>query len=193
MPVLPNFYLPTVQVSRRTTSWKKARKTQSTFEPQLKFNAECTAYTDALWDKIRPTKPSGEFLALPSDWPLCGSEFNPPTFMHYQRRQVASECNPEWAYIKTCRVLHQVFFPWIARCPNCHSQNVQMNGWTATGHREVHGLSSEECVIGVQFRCLECAARRDAGVSGGTEEKYCFSTTNPEFWDKVALWDIPRK
>ncbi|KAI1797609.1 hypothetical protein LXA43DRAFT_840902, partial [Ganoderma leucocontextum] len=159
---------------------------------QLKWNAECTAYTDALWEKVRPSKPGDEWRALPSDWLFCGPEFDPPTFTHYQRRQVASQCNPEWSYIKRLKIIHQVFFPFIARCPNCRSRNVQPNGWTATGHREVHGLHSEECVIGVQFRCIDCAAKREEGEWRDSDEKYCFSTTNPEFWQKVSLWDIPR-
>ncbi|PIL30720.1 hypothetical protein GSI_06888 [Ganoderma sinense ZZ0214-1] len=170
-------------VKKRVSGWKNARKTQSTFEPQLKFNAECIAYTDATWDRIRPTTTGGEFLALPPDWLFAGPEFYPPTFLQYQRRHVASDCNPEWAYVKVCRLLHPLFFPWIGRCPICHSRDVDMTGWTATGHREVHGLSSEECVIGVQFRC---------GVCRTGDEKYCFSTTNPEFWAGIALSDIPR-
>lgn len=92
-------------------------------------------------------------------------------------------------------IIHQAWFPFIMRCPNCRSRNVQPNGWTATGHREVHGLCHEECVLGVQFRCVDCAARRAEG--GGSEdtadEKYCFSTTNPEFWQKISLWEIPRQ
>ncbi|PIL30719.1 hypothetical protein GSI_06887 [Ganoderma sinense ZZ0214-1] len=179
-------------VKKRVSGWKVARKTQSTFEPQLKFNAECMAYTDATWDRIKPTKAGGEFFALPLDWPFAGPEFHPPGFLQYQRRHVASDCNPEWVYIKVCRILHPLFFPWIARCPNCHSRDVDMTGWTGTGHREVHGLASEECVIGVQFRCEGCAKARGTGTSGGSDEKYCFSTTNPEFWAKVALSDIPR-
>lgn len=110
--------------------------------------------------------------------------------MHYQRRQVASDCNPEWAYIKVCRIIHPVFFPWILHCPNCHSRDIELSGWTGTGHREVHGLSSEECVIGVQLRCSDCGKRREAGES---EERYCFSTTSSAFWEKVSLWDIPRE
>ncbi|KAI1781613.1 hypothetical protein LXA43DRAFT_908282, partial [Ganoderma leucocontextum] len=161
--------------------------------PQLKYNAECTAYTDALWEKIRPLTPGGECRALPLEWPFHGAKFSPPTFSHYQRRQVASECNPEWSYIKSVMILHQAFFPFIARCPNCRSRNVQPNGWTATGHREVHGLREEECVLGVQVRCVDCAAKREGGGSGESDEKYCFSTTNPEFWQAISLWDIPRE
>ncbi len=84
-----------VQVIRRSTGWKKARKTQSSFEPQLRYNTECTAYADALWDKIRPSKPGEEYRVLPLDWPYHGPKFPSPTFTHYLRRQVASECNPE--------------------------------------------------------------------------------------------------
>ncbi|KAI1781856.1 hypothetical protein LXA43DRAFT_977872 [Ganoderma leucocontextum] len=91
-------------------------------------------------------------------------------------------------------IIHQAWFPFIARCPNCRSRNVQPNGWTATGHREVHGLRRKECVLGVQFRCVDCAAKRaEGGGSEEADEKYCFSTTNAEFWQKMSLWEIPRE
>lgn len=151
-------------------------------------------YTNTLWEKVQPASPGGEWLALPTDWLLCGPCFPPPTFSHYQLRQVASDCDPEWAYIKTVMVIHQVFFPFIARCLNCHSRNVRPNGWTSTGHREVHGLSAEECMIGVQFQCVDCAAGREGGGSGDSDEKrYCFLTTSLEFWEKMSLWEIPRE
>ncbi|PIL26811.1 hypothetical protein GSI_11072 [Ganoderma sinense ZZ0214-1] len=172
------------------TSWKKSRKSQSTFEPQLKFNSQCTAYTEALWDRVQPTSSGGEWAALPADWPAYGPRFYPPTFGQYQLRQVASDCDPEWAYIKVLMVIHQVYFPFVMRCPNCHSRNTKPNGWTSTGHREVHGLSAEECVIGVQFRCKDCEARRRSG--GDLDATYCYSTTSPEFWQKMSLWEIPR-
>lgn len=169
------------------------RKMQSTFELQLQYNAECTAYTDALWEKIWLLTPGGDFHALPPEWPYHGPKFSPPMFTHYQRRQVASECNPEWSYIKVVMILHQAFFPFIMCCPNCCGRNVQSNGWMATGHQEVHGLREEECVLSIQFRCLDCAAarRREGGGAGKSDEKYCFSMTNLDFWQGISLWDIP--
>ena len=174
-------------------SWKKARKTQSTYEPQLRYNAECMAYTDTLWEKVRPLSPGEEYHTLSPDWPFHGPRFPAPTFTHYQWRQVASECNPKWSYIKTVIILHQVFFPFLMCCPNCCGCDVQPNGWTATGHREVHGLQDEECVLGVQFQCVDCFVKRGNGGPGESDEKYCFSMTNPEFWQGISLWDIPRE
>ncbi|KAI1784491.1 hypothetical protein LXA43DRAFT_901515, partial [Ganoderma leucocontextum] len=160
--------------------------------PQLRFNGECTAYMDTTAERIRPLKGSTEWRALPLGWPLFGPDFYPPTFAHYQRHNAVSECNPEWAYIKRVKTLHPVHYPFLSRCPNCLSRNVQPNGWNTTGHREVHGLHVEEVVIGVQLRCLDCAEKHKEGQLGD-DEKYCFSTTNAEFWEKMALWEIPRE
>ena len=158
---------------------------------------------DALAEKIKPSGGNDEWRALPPDWPLYGPDFYPPTFVHYLRRQAVSACDPEWAYIKKVQILHPVFYPFLARCPSCRSKDVHPNGWTSTGHREVHGVSSEEVVIGVQLRCNNCnpARTRSAGedvedVLGGRtldNSKFCFVTTNTEFWDKLAVWEIPRE
>ena len=58
-------------------------------------------------------------------------------------------------------------------------------------------------MIGVQLRCNNCnpARTRSAGedvedVLGGRtldNSKFCFVTTNAEFWDKLAVWEIPRE
>ncbi|KAI1789748.1 hypothetical protein LXA43DRAFT_865817, partial [Ganoderma leucocontextum] len=104
-------------VETHTTSWKKARRTQSQFVPQISFVGECTAYTDTLHDRIKPAKGTSEWCALPPNWPLYGPLFEPPTFTHYHRRKGVSECNPEWSYIKSVRILHHVFYPFLARCP----------------------------------------------------------------------------
>ena len=102
-----------------------------------------------------------------------------------------SACDPEWAYSKKVQILHPVFYPFLARCPSCRSKNVNTNGWTSTRHHEVHEVSSEEVVIGVQLRCNNCnpARTRLAGkdvedVLGGrnlNNTKFCFVTTNTEF------------
>ena len=158
---------------------------------------------DALVEKIKPLNGVDDWRALPPEWPLYGPDFYPPTFAHYLRRQAVSACDPEWAYIKKVQILHPVFYPFLARCPSCRSKDVHPNGWTSTGHREVHGVSSEEVVIGVQLRCNNCnsARTRSAGedvedVLGGRtldNSKFCFVTTNTEFWDKLAVWEIPRE
>ena len=64
---------------------------------------------------------------------------------------------------------------------------MQLNGWTVTGHWEVHGLWEEECVLGVQFRCVDCLAKQENSGLGESDEKDCFSMTNPEFWQGMSL------
>ena len=146
-----------------------------------------------MWEKIRLSKDGEEYRALPLDWPYHGPKFPAPSFIHYLRRQVASECDPEWSYIKDLTLVHPAWFPFIMRCPGCKSPNVKLSGWTATGHREVHGLRREECVLRVQLRCGDCEKKRAEGGSDGADDQYCFSTMNPDFWQRMSLWEIPRE
>ena len=151
------------------------------------------AYTNALWEKVCPLNPGEVYCTLPPDWPFHSPRFPTPTFTHYQWCQVALECNPEWSYIKTTIILHWVFFLFIMHCPNCHGHNVQPNRWMVTGHREVYGLQEEECILGVQFWCVDCLVKWENSGLGESDEKYCFLTTNPEFWQGMSLWEIPRE
>jgi hypothetical protein len=72
---------------------------------------------------------------------------------------------------------------------------VRWDGWTTTGHRDVHGMKEEETVLGYQLICRQCEIRYSHAKDniGGENRSYCFATTNPTFWQKWEHWKIPRK
>ena len=56
----------------------------------------------------------------------------------------------------------------------------------------------------MQLRCNDCAPKKNQRGKGKEEEdvvgggdsggsKYCWVTTNAEFWEKLSLWEIPRE
>ena len=54
----------------------------------------------------------------------------------------------------------------------------------------------------MQLRCNNCAPEKnqrgkgkEGNVVGGDSgaSKYCWVTTNTEFWEKLSLWEIPRE
>ncbi|OJT04576.1 hypothetical protein TRAPUB_4846 [Trametes pubescens] len=114
------------------------------------------------------------------------------------RRLVTPEITPDCTYLKPLNVVHPFFYPELSRCPQCDFDKVQWNGWTPTGHREVHGVSYEETAIGVQLRCGECQERHENAVKEGSylkeagkEPKYCWATTNTLYWERKEHWELP--
>jgi hypothetical protein len=149
---------------------------------------------------------------LDSKVPILGPHFVPPTYLHAQKRsQSQPAVNPEILYLKPLRVIHPFYHPELARCPRCNcTDNIQWDGWTGTGPRDVHGLMLDEAAIGTQLRCEHC--KNDPTSKKGLESEpdshsesddghnhkanikgHCFATTNPGFWRGWSHWSIPGK
>lgn len=92
-------------------------------------------------------------------------------------------------YMKPLNVVHQFFYPELAKCPRCLSTDVTWDGWTGQGSRDVHGINQEETAIGYQLRCKICKESKDKSASS----THCVATTNPEFWENWEHWQVPRE
>lgn len=174
---------------------------------QYEWEAEVVEYINYITDKTRTR--STKALARPcldSKVPILGPRFLPPSYLHARKRnQSEPAINPETLYLKALCAIHPFYYPELAKCPRCNgSDNVQWDGWTGTGPRDVHGLMVDEAAIGMQLRCENCkndATRKehehehrdsDNGCSIKTNLKgYCFATTNPDFWGSWPHWSIP--
>ena len=117
------------------------------------------------------------------------------SFLHRQKQNITAEILSEYAYLKPLNIVHPFYYPDILnRCPRCGStgRKIEWNGWTSTGHREVHGISQEETAIGVQLRCSQCE-KQVRKVALWDSISYCFVMTSHLFWDNVEHWDMPSK
>jgi hypothetical protein len=65
------------------------------------------------------------------------------------------------------------------------------DGWTTSGHRELHGVQEEETVIGYQLICKPCEAQFSRTKGSSDKGSFCFATTNPIFWKNWEHWAIP--
>jgi len=164
------------------------RKTQSKGERQLRWEAEVVEYVNTIY---RMTKVHGNARAntapanLRSDIPIIGPVFEPPGYLHLQKRNNSPSIEPGSTYLLAITIVHPFFYPGLGSCPGCGSNNTNWDGWTPTGPREVHGVCREERALGYQLRCKDCK-----GVNG---KDYCFATTSAEFWKNHEHWELPRK
>lgn len=124
--------------------------------------------------------------------PLLGPRFLPPSWLHLRRREPVPNILPSVAYLKPLHIVHPLYYHWLKTCPQCDSESVSWQGWTATGPREVHGIRREETTLGYQLECKDCEARF-GGRNAEEEGKYCFATTNAKFWERKEHWEIPRE
>ena len=122
-----------------------------------------------------------------------GPRFLPPTYTQIRKRNVTPVYQPTTAYLKPLNIIHPVYFDNISQCPKCDSTNTHWDGWTTTGHRDLHGVREEETALGYQLNCKDCESQhRDSHTKGG-KDSYCFATTNVLFWEKWEHWAIPRQ
>jgi len=85
-------------------------------------------------------------------------------------------------HLRPLTIIHPFFYPQIGRCP-CGNKRPLWEGWTTTGHRDVHGLRQEETALGFRIRCKECHGESQGKTN---RDGYCIATTNPLYWEK---WD----
>ena len=129
---------------------------------------------------------------LPVEVPIYGPRFVPPTYLHMKKRNSAFVIKPGTSYVRPLTIIHPYYFPNLAKCHQCGSENVKWEGWNAYGYRDVHGISYEETAMGSQLSCKACKEK------GGRDEKgeklhHCFSMTNAVVWENLQLWEIPRE
>ena len=186
-------------MKKRITAWEKLlSSSKSSPRPvfQLEWEAEVVEYVNFIWQRTRSHKKDDESSALPSDVPLLGPWFLPPTYLHVTKRPGNSMISPEAAYLKPLNVIHPFYYSGLARCPRCNSQhNVAWEGWTGTGAHVVHGILYKEVALGLQLRCNACKTTKSKSAepqihedgpaeSDGVEEVkgHCFALTSNTFW-----------
>jgi hypothetical protein len=156
------------QVHKRVAKWKGTMKSGCTAaqEAQLKFIAEVVEYMMYLSNKVFPHGNSKEQTPrkLPSDIPILGPKFLPPSYAQQLRRNPSAQIVPETAYLKPVNVLSRFFLsndPNFGHCPRCNSlgrtTKLTQWEWAPAGPRfDVHGLEQEETAIGEQGQCTVC-------------------------------------
>ncbi|KAG1769928.1 hypothetical protein EV702DRAFT_1049495 [Suillus placidus] len=188
-------------VKKCVESWTgraTARMTNPRPRRQYEWEAEIVEYINYISDKTRTrsTKALAR-LCLDSKVPILSPCFLPPSYLHaWKRNQSEPAINPETLYLKALCAIHPFYYPELVKCPRCNgTDNIQWDGWTGTGPRDVHGLMVDEAAIGTQLRCENCkndATRKEHEHSVKTNLKgYCFATTNPDFWGSWPHWSIP--
>ncbi|KAJ7635470.1 hypothetical protein DFH06DRAFT_1003457, partial [Mycena polygramma] len=157
--------------------------------PQLRWEANVVEYVKFLKNEIKPKTGKNSTTGpqkLKPGIPIYGPKFLPPSLTDTRLR--ADKIKPDTAYLRPMNIIHPVYYPTLAKCPECGSTDVSWDSWNATGSREVHGLKREETALGYQLRHEACL-----GASGGTVAKNrCFATTNQAFWKNWQHWEVPR-
>ncbi|KAG9018757.1 hypothetical protein FRB90_009911 [Tulasnella sp. 427] len=123
-----------------------------------------------------------------SSLPLFGPRFLPPPPAILHRNPVSSDVSPEEFYLKPVTIIHELFWPWLKRCPTCEREGrrefkMERQGFTPEGPRTVHGLYEDEYVIGSRVRCKVC--------EGEKPDRVQWSFTAQEFWNGKSYWEIP--
>ncbi|KAI1782451.1 hypothetical protein LXA43DRAFT_905766, partial [Ganoderma leucocontextum] len=181
---------------RRAKGWAEHRNSQSKHFMLLLWHADIAEYLIATANAIHSSQGSDLSVALDPLWPAVGPLFEPPTYLHQFLREVTPQIEPEITYLKSCYAVHWIFHDALRRCPKCHGKRLERNGWNPSGPREVHGLFREETALGIQLRCLDCAAkyaRQGQAEREGSDGRYCWTTTSPEFWGNFEHWELPGK
>jgi hypothetical protein len=180
-----------LQVQRRAEHWQNQNNRESAPPAQLKWEAEVVEYVHFLSSqtKVHGNKKGTVPCTLRKEIPLFGPRFIPPSYLHIQKRDVASAIQPGVAYLRPINIIHPFYYPQLTQCPECNTTEVTWDGWTSRGSRDVHGIRSEEMALGFQMRCKVC----ESATANDSKRSYCFATTNPVFWAKTEQWEIPRK
>ena len=166
-------YNETFQVKGRVEKWKNLPSNKVCERPlfQLEWEAEVVEYVTLLWNAIRCRSPrSTATKSLSYDIPIIGPRFVPPSYLHSQLRPGSVNVKPETRYLKPINIIHPMYYPELASCPQCGSHDrVTWEGWTTTGARELYGVAQEETALGLQMRCENCKQNRGMASSAGGE------------------------
>ncbi|TFY83333.1 hypothetical protein EWM64_g678 [Hericium alpestre] len=188
-------------VAAKVKGWQKSRKKIYGMTEQLQWEANVVKYVDYV-HKLTMPFPGKPTSSLPSDIPLYGPQFLPPTYRDLTMHHNAPKIQAGLTYLKPIFTCHPFYFPELAICPGCDSTNITWEGWNTKGHRKIHGVHRDEFVIGCQLRCdgacgatHEAAHKRNKGRPANekeTEPTFCFATTNMMLWANWEFWAIPQ-
>ncbi|KAI1796506.1 hypothetical protein LXA43DRAFT_879646, partial [Ganoderma leucocontextum] len=188
------------KIERRSRNWHAIREKerQSTYRPQLDFVSSTCEYAAFLALQIRnPKGEKGAKQKLNARVPILGRKFYPPSYISQKLRKVTPDVTPDLAYLKPVTVLHPALIEELNYCPRCNAtgSDLSWNGWMTSGPRDVHGVSGEEQVIGVQMRCNKCKVARGKVDAANDEDdpSYCWGTASCQFWENKEHWEIPSK
>src|ERR1700675_474003 len=193
------YVLTPTQVDLQVKSWIKCRSgAQPIVLPQLEWEAHVLEYVGFLYKSTKHHGNSKKDIpppSLPKDIALLGPCFLTPSYLHVKKRHPIPTIQPQTAYLKPLNVVHPFYLSGLDKCPQCESMDVLWDGWTTSGHRELHGIQEEETVIGYQLICKPCKTRFSqvggSASAGADKGSFCFATTNPVFWKKWEHWAIP--
>lgn len=188
---------------------------------QLDWESEVVEYVTFIWEKTRARKKGTAPAKLNPEAPLLGPRFIPPEYLHLQKRPGTSfDLSPETQYLKPVNIVHPFYYPGLACCPQCQSRtDVNWDGWTGTGARELHGILQDEVALGLQLRCNKCRggntssaagdgrldsekvddrgkgkdapSQRAAQIKKTPSSGYCCATTSAAYWKTWEHWNIP--
>lgn len=185
-----------IQIEQTLARWKGVRNAETDLPEQLVWAANVVAYVDYVYSSTTvKANAKKDPPQLKQEVPLLGPLFLPPTYVHLQKSKSAHAISPKTMYLKPLHIIHPFYYPNLAQCPQCDSLNVSWQGWTATGHRDVHGVEREETALGYQLECNSCkesrAEKRIGGRKTNSEELVCMATTNPKFWARKHDCEVP--
>lgn len=180
---------------KKVAGWKKNRTGQVDSDEQLTWIANVVLYVDYVHKATSARSGSKKAmlpLLLEKEVLLLGPRFEPPSYVHLRKRNATPGITPKITYLRPLNIVHPFYYPSLAKCPQCDSVDISWQGWTAAGHRDVHGLRREETALGFQLQCNPCK-NRFGGRNAAEEGTYCFATTNLKFWERKEHWEIPRE
>lgn len=174
-------------MNKHVSSWKENRPHQSQNLAQHLWVAHVITYVSEVFKLTRvhglaKTVQKMAPTSLSTALPLYGPHFEPPTYLDHTKRSRTAEIKPDVMYLKALTVIHPLYYPQLAKCPQCNSTEVKWHSWVATGYRNVHGVHRDELAIGYQLRCTTCQQTRQ--TAGDKAIQTCFATTSVEFWEK---------
>lgn len=164
---------------------------------QLEWAAAVTVYVDFVHKRTSlhgNAKTGSVPPTLGEGFPILGPRFVPPSHLHLQKRRSQPRIQASTSYLRPLHIIHPFFYPSLAQCPTCGSDNVSWDSWTRNGPREVHGMHRDETALGVQLRCKSC--KKQLMEKAGSEDSdghSCVATTSYLFWRTTEFWKLPRE
>lgn len=127
------------KVNKRVEAWKKAWPTQNDNRHQLEWASNIVEYVTYVYKATSVhagTKQGTGPPCLKKEVPVLGPRFLPLAYI-LQKRSSTPSTEPKTTYLKPLNIIHPFYYPILAKCPECLSENTSWQGWTATGPREV--------------------------------------------------------
>ncbi|KAG1751553.1 uncharacterized protein EDB91DRAFT_1045192, partial [Suillus paluster] len=110
-------------VEKRVSTWNEVRSHMNNPRPQfqLQWESEIVEYVQFLWEKTRTQFKRGKPSKLGVNVPLLRPWFMPPLYLHIQKRSGGGAIEPKIQYLKPLNIVHPFYYPQLAQCPRCKS------------------------------------------------------------------------